>query len=66
MLELLNPAAVMCKGYSITMAEGKALTTVEGLVPGQELVTLLADGEIISTVRSCGRNEENNGRKSDH
>ncbi len=65
-LELLNPAAVMCKGYSITMAEGKALTTVEGLVPGQELVTLLADGEIIYTVRSCGRNEENNGRKSDH
>ena len=56
-LELLNPAAVMRKGYAIPMAEGRVLTTVEGLSPGQELVTLLADGEIISVVQSWKGNE---------
>ena len=56
-LELLNPAAVMRKGYAIPMAEGRVLTTVKGLSPGQELVTLLADGEIISVVQSWKGNE---------
>lgn len=57
-LELLNPAAVMRKGYSITMAEGRVLTTVKGLSPGQKLVTLVADGEIVSTVESWKGNGE--------
>ena len=57
-LELLNPAAVMRKGYAIPMAEGRVLTTVKGLSPGQELVTLVADGEIVSTVRSWKENGE--------
>lgn len=65
-LEAMNPAAVMCKGYSITMTEGKALTSVEGLVPGQELTTLLTDGEVLSVVRGYRRNEENHGRENDH
>lgn len=65
-LELVNPAAVMQKGYSITLWEGKALATVEGLAAGQELVTLLADGEVISTVRSYRRKEEKHGTESDH
>ena len=47
----------MRKGYAIPMAEGRVLTTVEGLSPGQELVTLLADGEIISVVQSWKGNE---------
>ncbi len=51
-LELLNPAAVMRKGYAIPMVEGRVLTTVKGLSPGQKLVTLVADGEIVSTVES--------------
>lgn len=62
-LELLNPAAVMRKGYSVTLAEGKALSTVEGLRPGQELRTLLADGEVISAVCSYHKNE---GEEKDH
>lgn len=57
-LELLNPAAVMRKGWSIALREGKTVTTVEGLAPGQELTTLLADGEVVSTIRVCRRKEE--------
>ncbi len=65
-LELLNPAAVMRKGYSVTLAEGRTLATVEGLRPGQELRTLLADGEVISTVCSFSRNEEKDGTEGNH
>lgn len=65
-LELVNPAAMLQKGWSVTLSGGKALTTVEGLAEGTELVTLLADGEVVSTVRAYRRNEEKDGRESDH
>ena len=65
-LGLLNPAAVMRKGDSVTLAEGRTLATVEGLRPGQELRTLLADGEVISTVCSFSRNEEKDGTEGNH
>lgn len=64
-LELLNPAAVMRKGWSIATAGGKVLTTVAGVTEGQELTTILADGEVISTVRSYRRKEEGYGEESD-
>lgn len=48
----------MRKGWSIALREGKTVTTVEGLAPGQELTTLLADGEVVSTIRVCRRKEE--------
>jgi len=57
-LELLNPAAVMRKGWSIATAEGKVLTSVAEVSEGQELTTILADGEVVSTIRSYHKKEE--------
>lgn len=65
-LELLNPAAVLRKGWSIATVEGKVLTTVEDVREGQELTTILADGEVVSTVRLYRRNEGRYGEESHH
>ena len=57
-LELLNPAAVMRKGWSVATLEGKVLTTVAEVTEGQRLTTILADGEVISVVQSYHRKGE--------
>ncbi len=65
-LEGLSPGAVLRRGYSIAMAEGRAVSSVEGLFPGQELTTIFSDGEVVSTIRLCRRNEENHGEEAEH
>lgn len=57
-LELLNPAAIMRKGWSIATLEGKVLTSVAEVLEGQELTTILADGEVVSTIRSYCKKED--------
>ena len=47
----------MRKWWSVSLRDGRAVTTVEGLAPGQELTTLLADGEVVSTIRECRKKE---------
>ena len=54
---LLDPANVLKRGYSITMADGRALSTVEGLKEGTLLQTILADGIITSTVLTAKKTE---------
>ena len=49
-ISMIHPQNVMKRGYSITLKEGKALTSKKGLKPGQQLKTLLSDGELISTI----------------
>ena len=60
-LELVNPAAVMRKGWSVATAEGQVLTTVNDVTEGQRLTTILADGEVVSTVSAIRRKEEKYG-----
>ena len=54
---LLDPANVLKRGYSITMADGRALSTVEGLKEGTLLQTILADGIITSTALTAKKTE---------
>lgn len=50
-LRALNPARVLQRGYSITRdPSGKVVDRVALAVPGHPLITLVADGEIASTV----------------
>ncbi len=56
-LAYLRPENVLRRGYSITLRDGKALLTAADLRPGQTLRTLLADGQILSTVISLPSDE---------
>ncbi|MGK7390317.1 MAG: exodeoxyribonuclease VII large subunit [Candidatus Cyclobacteriaceae bacterium M2_1C_046] len=50
-LQLLSPTNVMKRGYSITKVNGKALSSTEGLKEGDELNTILYDGNLISAIK---------------
>lgn len=50
-LELLNPKAILGRGYSISVDEsGKVITSIKGLKKDKEIKTILKDGEVISKV----------------
>ena len=50
-LELLNPKAVLSRGYSISLDEnGKPLTLVKGLKKDKQIKTILSDGELTSVI----------------
>ncbi|MEN0003064.1 MAG: exodeoxyribonuclease VII large subunit [Bacteroidota bacterium] len=51
-LALLDPAAVLQRGYSMTSMDGKLLTTIESVQEGSILRTHLSDGQIESTATS--------------
>jgi exodeoxyribonuclease VII large subunit len=46
-----DPAVMLARGWSITKGpDGRAVRSVEQLQPGDELATIVADGQIVSTV----------------
>lgn len=47
---LLNPRAILARGWSITRHSGKVVRNPSALAAGDELVTTLAEGELHSTV----------------
>jgi exodeoxyribonuclease VII large subunit len=47
-----DPKEIMRRGYSITFHNGKAVKSISQLNEGNELQTLVFDGEIISTVQT--------------
>ena len=49
-LELLNPAALMLRGYSITQKGKEVITCVDHVCPGDHITTRVADGAFESTV----------------
>ncbi len=49
-LAYLRPENVLRRGYSITLLDGKAVHAAADVRPGQTLRTLLANGQILSTV----------------
>jgi len=58
-LDALSPLAVLSLGYSLTkrLSDGQVLRRAVDVQPGDQLSTLLADGEIISEVRSVHADE---------
>ncbi len=49
-LDTLNPAGILRRGYSITMKEKQIVESVRALSPGDKIQTKLADGMISSVV----------------
>lgn len=57
---LLHPSNVLKRGYSITMFNGKVLTSAFEVGEGEEIKTILTDGRLTSTVLQTQINIENN------
>ncbi len=53
MVEERSPVKLLERGYSLTSAEGRAVSSVGQVKQGDSLVTRVSDGEIISTVVGC-------------
>lgn len=49
---------LLSRGFSITLKEGKAVTDIASLSPGDRLVTRLAKGEVVSEVRTWEEKKE--------
>jgi exodeoxyribonuclease VII large subunit len=56
-IDLMNPVNVLNRGYSITMANGRILKTVEDAAEGDLLKTILPDGNVISITNSINKTE---------
>ncbi|MCD8199256.1 MAG: exodeoxyribonuclease VII large subunit [Phascolarctobacterium sp.] len=54
-LDNLSPLAVLARGFTVTEIESTTVNSVDQVQCGQELKTTLADGKIISVVRSTER-----------
>lgn len=52
LINVLNPASTLKRGYTITRFSGKAITNPGDVAPGDMLVTHTAGGKIISKVKS--------------
>lgn len=52
-LEGASPIKILARGYSLTIAAGKTLTSIKRIAAGDTLTTRVSDGEIISTVVGC-------------
>ncbi len=49
-LDLIRPERVLARGYSISYANGKAISSVKNISKGDKLTSLISDGEIESVV----------------
>ena len=56
-IKLMDPVNVLRRGYSITMINGKVLQTIEDVKKGDELQTMISDGNIISVVNKITKTE---------
>lgn len=53
-LRLLGPGSAFARGFSISLGpDGRAVTSIDQLQPGEPLRTRVADGEILSRVESA-------------
>ena len=50
-LQLLDPQQLLKKGYSFTIHNGKLVTSITQLTPGDTITTTLADGTVDSVVK---------------
>lgn len=56
-IEMSSPERLLKLGYSITRINGKAISTIHSLMPGDVLETTFADGEIQSIVKGPSEKE---------
>lgn len=56
LLDVLNPQATLRRGYSITRVNGKAVSSVAAVAPGDIISTTLADGTIDARTISTDKN----------
>ena len=57
-LEGVNPGRVLQRGYAyLTDAEGRAIVSVQGVQPGQDVQTVLGDGRLVAQVREVRHDE---------
>jgi exonuclease VII large subunit len=56
-IKLMDPVNVLRRGYSITMINGEVLQSVEDAKKGDELQTMISDGNIISVVNKINKTE---------
>ena len=52
-LDLLNPENILKKGYSVTLINGKIISSIKNVKESDKLTTKLKDGIIISEVKEC-------------
>ncbi|RYY16888.1 MAG: hypothetical protein EOO04_26260, partial [Chitinophagaceae bacterium] len=57
-ISLLSPLQVLKRGYSFTTVNGKLVTTINGIIKGDKIITVVSDGSIASTVTSTNSNKE--------
>ena len=50
-IEVASPSRILSLGYSITRVNGKVVRSIDDVAPGCDVVTQLANGEFISTVK---------------
>lgn len=65
-LEALSPLAVLNRGYTITQLEGKAVTSLAQVQPGDQITTTVRDGTFTSIIGEIdyGTEKSDAGRKS--
>ena len=57
-VNIMSPARVLKRGYSITIVNGKALKNTEDIKPGDTIHTILENGTIDSTVTTTNKQQE--------
>ena len=57
-LDVMNPAKVLKRGYSITMVDGKVLKSITAVREGAHLKTILQDGDVISVTKTIQKNDQ--------
>jgi exodeoxyribonuclease VII large subunit len=57
-LELVNPINILRRGYSMTLHEGKSISSIKNIKPGSRLETRLYKGTIISNVENTFQNND--------
>jgi exodeoxyribonuclease VII large subunit len=50
-VHILDPVNILRRGFTITMAHGKAIKSIDDVNPEDTITTILADGEILSDVK---------------
>lgn len=57
-LELLDPALVLKRGYTLTVKDGKTISGQSTLKPGDEITTYTEHFKIASTIKTVDENEQ--------
>lgn len=57
-VDIMSPARVLKRGYSITLVNGKALKNATGIKPGDAIHTILEDGTIDSKVTTTNKQKD--------